>query len=74
MSDFTAPDWVFVTAEKGPAVLSTPTSRTASRLRGDGPTGRYAYAIYDEGGLLDINYTGYPSASTPMHIGAKLAP
>ncbi len=72
VSDFTVPDWVFVTTEKGPSALSAPTKDA-----GGNPvtvTGRYAYAIYDEGGLLDINHTGYPSTSTTAHIGAKPAP
>ncbi len=69
---FTTPDWVFVTAEKGPDVISTP-FKDASGVAVT-PTGRYAYAIYDEGGLLDVNQTGYPSASTPKHIGAKPGP
>ena len=72
VADFTAPDWVFVTAEKGPDVLSSPTKDSGSSTVT--VTGRYAYAIYDEGGLLDINHTGYPSVSTLSHIGAKPAP
>ena len=71
VSDFTAPDWVFVTAEKGPVVLSGPKQAAGGSVT---VNGRYAYAIYDEGGLLDINHTGYPSASTLAHIGAKPAP
>ena len=27
--------------------------------------GRYAYAVYDEGGLLDINVAGYPTSTGP---------
>jgi len=54
-SAFVAPDWVYVT-EKGPEVISSPDASTI---------GRYAYAIYDEGGLLDMNVAGYPS-STPV--------
>jgi hypothetical protein len=49
VSSFVAPDWVFVTSA-GPAVISNPTTTV----------GRYAYAIYDEGGLLDANVAGYP--------------
>jgi hypothetical protein len=52
---FAAPDWVYVT-DKGPEVL------TASNRN---VIGRYAYAIYDEGGLLDINVAGFP-AHTPL--------
>ena len=72
VSSFPAPDWVFVTAEKGPSVLSAP--RKDAGGNSITVTGRYAYTIYDEGGLLDINHTGYPSTSLPEHIGAKPAP
>jgi hypothetical protein len=44
------PDWVFVTSQ-GP----TPSPGAANVI------GRYAYAIYDEGGLIDVNVKGYPS-------------
>ena len=47
---FTAPDWVFVT-NQGP----TPSPSLTNVI------GRYAYAIYDEGGLLDANLVGLPS-------------
>ena len=79
VSNFTSPDWVYVTAEKGPDVLTSPNLDASGTVTA---TGRYAYAIYDEGGLLDINHTGYPSASLnmstsplgPSHIGAKPGP
>jgi len=60
ISAFTPPDWVMVTSQKGPDVLSTPTVDTS----GSTVTviGRYAYAIYNEGGLLDMNVAGYPSS------------
>jgi len=48
---FTAPDWVMVT-KNGPQVVTTPTNTVI---------GRFAYAIYDEGGLLDANVAGCPS-------------
>ena len=44
------PDWVFVT-NQGP----TPSPALADVI------GRYAYAVYDEGGLLDANLVGLPS-------------
>ncbi len=44
------PDWVFVTS-----VGVTPSPPPADVI------GRYAYAIYDEGGLLDANLVGLPS-------------
>jgi hypothetical protein len=44
------PDWVFVTNAG-----ATPSPAAADVI------GRYAYAIYDEGGLLDANLVGLPS-------------
>lgn len=53
--EFIAPDWVYVTSER-------PTPLSAAPAAGAAPViGRYAYAIYDVGGLLDINVAGYPS-------------
>jgi len=49
---FTAPSWVYVTGA-GPTVLASPTNSVV---------GRYAYAIYDESALLDVNVAGYPTA------------
>ena len=46
------PDWIYVTTS-GRQVLSQPASNVV---------GRYAYVIYDEGGLMDINVAGYPSS------------
>jgi Tfp pilus assembly protein PilX len=48
---FVAPDWVFVSSREGPVILSSPNHSI---------TGRYAYAVYDEGGLLDLNAAGCP--------------
>ncbi len=50
VDSFPAPQWVYVT-DRGPEVLTAPTSKA---------TGRYAYAVYHEGGLLDMNVAGYP--------------
>jgi Tfp pilus assembly protein PilX len=58
---FTAPDWVLVTSD-GPAVMGTPSDATI---------GRYAFAIYNEGGLLDMNVAGYPQAATAAQYGPK---
>ena len=54
VASFVAPDWVMVTTG-GPKVLTAPDPMTI---------GRYAYAIYDEGGLLDANVAGCPSTVT----------
>jgi hypothetical protein len=52
VASFTAPDWVLVNAQ-GPAPAPTPSS----------VIGRYAFAVYDESGLLDMNLAGYPGWS-----------
>jgi hypothetical protein len=53
--DFAAPDWVFV-SNTGATTITAPNSSII---------GRYAYAIYDEGGLLDANVAGYPAGTGP---------
>ena len=46
---FIAPDWVLITAQ-GPTPAPSPNA----------VIGRYAFAVYDEGGLLDMTLAGYP--------------
>jgi len=68
--NFAAPDWVLLTAE-GPSSTPAPAS----------VIGRYAYAVYDEGGTLDVNVAGFPyytsasqapTPSLPLHdVGRK---
>jgi hypothetical protein len=55
------PDWVYLT-NQGATIISAPSSSVI---------GRYAYAIYDEGGLLDMNVAGYPSGTTAAQSGRK---
>ena len=50
VSSFTAPDWVLVTGQ-GP--ISAPAPNAV--------IGRYAFAVYDEGGLIDTNLGGFPN-------------
>lgn len=67
--DALAPDWVIVTRNgpaveteigSGPTALNNPIS-----TNGNYAIGRYAYAVYDEGGLLNMNIAGYPTPGTP---------
>ena len=58
---FMPPDWVFV-ANNGATVITAPNSSVI---------GRYAYAVYDEGGLLDMNVAGYPTGTTAAQSGRK---
>jgi len=55
------PDWVFVTGQ-GPTPIPAPDTSVI---------GRYAYAVYDEGGLLDTNVAGYPTGTTVTQSGRK---
>jgi Tfp pilus assembly protein PilX len=65
VTTFAAPDWVLV-ARGGPSVQGGIGSGSTA-LNNSSVTntnyiiGRYAYAVYDEGGLLDINVAGFPS-------------
>jgi hypothetical protein len=71
-SSFQAPDWVIVT-RNGPVSSATwaPSLADSATTNGGFAIGRYAFAIYDEGGLLDINAAGYPSSSSVAQYGAK---
>ena len=48
------PDWVLVSS-KGKRLRALPSDSS------DPITGRYAFVMYDEGGLLDVNIAGFPS-------------
>ena len=71
VTSFAAPDWVLV-SRNGPAVQANIGSGTTALNNPLGTNtnyiiGRYAYAMYDESGLLDINVAGFPSP-TPTPI------
>jgi hypothetical protein len=52
VTSFTAPDWVLVT-NNGPRAFAAWDSSLQDTTRANFVAGRYAYVIYDEGGLLD---------------------
>ena len=60
---FSPPDWVLVTAQ-GPNSAPTPST----------VIGRYALAVYDEGGLLDMSLAGYPGWTGNPAAGCSPAP
>jgi len=70
ITEFKAPDWVLV-ARDGSNPATWNTNMRWSKSNPDTVVGRYAYAIYDEGGLLDLNAAGYPSTATPDEVGGK---
>ncbi len=68
-----APDWIYVARDgSNPTTWST-ALRDASTGNMSFVVGRYAYAIYDEGGLLDANAAGYPSGTPGVTTIANLA-
>jgi hypothetical protein len=75
---FPLPDWVLVARDGSNPKLASPLPATAkwSTSNPANPAtviGRYAYAIYNEGGLLDINSAGYPSGLTAPQRSSKMA-
>jgi hypothetical protein len=71
---FPAPAWVLVARNGSTPVSSTLSgSMTWSPNNSGAIVGRYAYAIYNEGGLLDMNVAGYPSTSGPTQSAYKNA-
>jgi hypothetical protein len=60
---FTPPDWVVV-SRSGPASFNAWDPDLADTTKDAYVIGRYAYAVYDEGGLLDVNVAGYPFPSS----------
>ncbi len=62
--EFSPPDWVMVTSDEGPIGNPSDPGRVV---------GRYAYAIFDEGELLDVNVAGYPTNAKVNQYGKKPA-
>ncbi len=78
---FTGPDWVIMTRANqaglnaGGTVISNADLANLRDPTSDSfAIGRYAYTIYNEGGLLDMNVAGYPYLSpglSPTQAGNK---
>jgi len=63
IASFTPPDWIMVAGD-GIRELTAPDQEII---------GRFAFVIYDEGGLLDLNVAGYPSGLATSHAGEVAA-
>jgi Tfp pilus assembly protein PilX len=66
---FPTPNWIMVTRGGGTPPTSWNTNLTYNSSNKSSSTtviGRYAYAVYDEGGLLDMNVAGYPTTSSTV--------
>src|SRR5206468_8669597 len=77
--NYWAPDWIILTRAPRPATTVYPVAFSTwdPALADQTPTnnlyavGRYAYAIYDEGQLLDMNVVGYPTDTIAAQYGPK---
>ena len=67
---FIAPDWILV-ARDGSNPPNWSANMKASASNSTMVVARYAYTIYDEGGLLDANVAGHPANTPAAQIGAK---
>jgi hypothetical protein len=62
-NSFLPPDWIIV-SRNGLIPTAWSNSLCWSVTNTTSVVGRYAYAVYEEGGLLDANVAGYPTALT----------
>ncbi|PTY01617.1 hypothetical protein DB346_12830 [Verrucomicrobia bacterium LW23] len=71
LAQFASPDWIYVARDGSNPKTWAP----GMEVKGTNPIlGRYAFTIYDEGGLLDANVAGYPggpNGSTQEQICSK---
>ena len=73
---FIPPDWIYMSRTAGPVTTWSSTlipSMTANSLNTNMVVGRYAYVVYDEGGLLDANAAGYPSSVASVMVRHKIS-
>lgn len=79
---FISPDWVIVSRDGIAVKTDTDVSAMRDSSNAGFALGRFAYIIYDEGGLLDVNVAGYPtdpgqagtSVATNAPVGGKGSP
>jgi len=70
---FPVPDWILVARDGSnptawnPNLVTSPTSPNSV-------VGRYAYTVYDEGGLIDVNVAGYPLTGNPPYSSSNSDP
>ena len=70
---FQAPDWVLLSRDGSNPTTWSSSLANATTSNPSFVVGRYAYAIYDEGGLLDMNVAGYPTGLTVAQASRKSA-
>ena len=73
INSFTPPDWILI-ARDGSNPTNWSTALGWSATNTTSVVGRYAYAMYDEGGLLDANVAGYPTSLASSLTSGKSGP
>lgn len=68
-----APDWVLVTRNGNNPTTWSNDLRDGLFANDNFVVGRYAYAVYDAGGLLDANAAGFPSGTPASATVGELA-
>jgi len=71
---FPVPQWILVT--RNGTYPSTWNVSLANHALGNGNyvVGRYAYVVYDTGGLIDVNVAGYPSSAANIAANKGIMP
>ncbi len=71
-NSFSPPDWILVDrGGNNPTSWNTGMRWSSNPNDSNTVVGRYAYTIYDEGGLLDMNAAGFPPGSSTNLISPK---
>lgn len=66
---FTPPDWILVNRGGGnPTAWNTNLKPSPNSSDTNTVVGRYAYVVYNQGGLLDANVAGYPTTLLPGNL------
>jgi hypothetical protein len=65
---FTSPDWVIVAGDGSNPETWNPSLESGGT---NAVLGRYAYTVYDEGGLLDMTAAGYSGSTSAQAIAYK---
>jgi hypothetical protein len=71
-ASFTAPDWVYVARDGSNPTAFTTTMADSTASNNKYAVGRYAYVIYDESSLLDMNVAGFPEPAPGTTTAAQL--
>lgn len=72
VANFPSPDWIIMTRSgAGKAYTAADLPNLSSSTNTQFAVGRFAYTVYNEGGLLDMNAAGYPSSLTPQQVAQK---